>query len=146
RWFNLRQLLTTAIAVNAIATLLYLGYGHATAPFIHAIVGFAVIGGELALMDLAVRSTPPGCESLGFSLMMSARNFALGGSDVIGSWLIDSHGWVFHELVWLNAGTTALVLVFIPFLPRAVMSRRDGDALPRPASAPPTEPEPARVV
>src|SRR5499426_1520387 len=128
RWFNLRQLLTTAIAANAIATLLYLGYGHATAPLIHAIVGFAVICSELALMDLAVRSTPPGCECLGFALMMSARNFALGGSDVIGSWLIDSRGWIFHELVWLNAGTTALILVFIPFLSRAIMTRKDGDA------------------
>jgi predicted MFS family arabinose efflux permease len=146
RRLNLRQLLTTAIALNVTVTLLYLRYSHATAPFIHAIVGFAVICSELALMDLAVRSTPPGCESLGFSLMMSARNFALGGSDVIGSWLIDSHGWVFHELVWLNAGTTALVLVFIPFLPRAVMSRKDGDAVPAAAGAPPTEPTPARAV
>ena len=146
RRFNLRQLLTTAIALNVTVTLLYLRYSHATAPFIHAIVGFAVICSELALMDLAVRSTPPGCESLGFSLMMSARNFALGGSDVIGSWLIDSHGWVFHELVWLNAGTTALVLVFVPFLPRAVMSRRDGQPLPGPAGTPPTEAEPARAV
>lgn len=146
RRFNLRQLLTTAIALNVTVTLLYLRYSHATAPFIHAIVGFAVICSELALMDLAVRSTPPGCESLGFSLMMSARNFALGGSDVIGSWLIDSHGWVFHELVWLNAGTTALVLVFVPFLPRAVMSRRDGQPQPGPAGAPPTEAEPARAV
>ena len=147
RWFNLRQLLTTAIAANAIATLLYLAYGHATAPFIHAIVGFAVICSELALMDLAVRSTPPGCESLGFALMMSARNFALGGSDVIGSWLIDSRGWIFHQLVWLNAGTTALILVFIPFLPRAVMSRKDGDAVAGPAGGvPPSEPSPSRAV
>jgi len=147
RWFNLRQLLTTAIAANAVATVLYLGYGHATAPFIHAIVGFAVICSELALMDLAVRSTPPGCESLGFALMMSARNFALGGSDVIGSWLIDSRGWVFPQLVWLNAGTTALILVFIPFLPRAVMARKDGDAVAGPAGGvPPSEPAPARAV
>jgi hypothetical protein len=142
--FNLRQLLTTAITLNVSATLLYLGYGHATAPFIHATVGFAVICSELALMDLAVRSTPPGCESLGFALMMSARNFALGGSDVIGSWLIDSRGWVFHELVWLNAGTTALILAFIPLLPRAIMSRKDGDAQPA-GAGPPTEPAPARA-
>jgi predicted MFS family arabinose efflux permease len=146
RRLNLRQLLTAAIALNVAVTLLYLRYSHATAPYIHATVGFAVICSELALMDLAVRSTPPGCESLGFSLMMSARNFALGGSDVIGSWLIDSHGWVFHELVWLNAGTTALVLVCIPFLPRAVMSRKDGDVVPTAAGAPPTEPTPARAV
>ena len=146
RRFNLRQLLTTAIALNVTVTLLYLWYSHATAPFVHAIVGFAVICSELALMDLAVRSTPPGCESLGFALMMSARNFALGGSDVIGSWLIDSRHWVFHELVWLNAGTTALILVFIPLLPRAVMSRKDGDVAPGPAGVPRTEPAPARAV
>jgi len=147
RRFNLRQLLTTAITVNVLATFLYLRYGHDTAPFIHATVGFAVICSELALMDLAVRSTPPGCESLGFALMMSARNFALGGSDVIGSWLLDSRGWVFHELVWLNAGTTALVLLFIPLLPRAVMSRKDGEVAPGPAGGvPPTEPAPARAV
>jgi len=145
RRFNLRQLLTTAIALNVTVTLLYLRYSHATAPFIHATVGFAVICSELALMDLAVRSTPPGCESLGFALMMSARNFALGGSDVVGSWLIDSRHWVFHELVWLNAGTTALILFFIPFLPRAIMSRKDGDVAPGPA-VPPTEPAPARAV
>ena len=146
RKFNLRQLLTTAITINAVVTLLYLRYSQSTAPFVHAIVGFAVICSELALMDLAVRSTPPGCESLGFALMMSARNFALGGSDVMGSWLIDSRGWAFHELVWLNAGTTALILLFIPFLPRAIVSRKDGEAATGPAGgAPPTEPAPARV-
>jgi MFS family permease len=127
RRFNLRQLLTAAIAVNAFATLLYLRYTGETAPFIHTLSGFAVVFSELSLMDLAVRSTPRGCESLGFSLMMSARNLALGGSDVLGSRLVDSYGWLFHQLVWLNAGTTALVLVFIPFLPRAIMSRKDGD-------------------
>jgi MFS family permease len=127
RRFNLRQLLVAAIAINASGTLLYLGYGGHSAPFIHALVGFAVAMSELSLMDLAVRATPAGCESLGFSLMMSARNLALGGSDIIGSRLIDSHGWAFHQLVWLNAGTTALVLLCVPFLPRAIMSRKDGD-------------------
>jgi hypothetical protein len=128
---RLRQFLTAAIATNALATLLYLHYGRGSAPLIHAIVGFAVICSELALMDLAVRSTPPGCESLGFALMMSARNFALGGSDVMGSWLIDSRGWAFHQLVWLNSGTTALVLLFIPFLPRVIVNRKEGEGAPR---------------
>jgi hypothetical protein len=44
---------------------------------------------------------------------MTAGNFALKGSGVLGSWLLDSHGWTFPQLVWLNAGKTALVLVFI---------------------------------
>ena len=140
RRFNLRQLLAASIAVNALGTLLYLTYGREGAPFIHALSGFAVACSELSLMDLAVRATPRGCESLGFSLMMSARNLALGGSDVIGSKLVDSYGWAFHQLVWLNAGTTALVLVFIPFLPRLIMSRKDGEALPGPTTT--TSPPP----
>jgi hypothetical protein len=94
-------------------------------------------------MDLAVRATPRGCESLGFSLMMSARNLALGGSDVIGSKLVDSYGWAFHQLVWLNAGTTALVLVFIPFLPRLIMSRKDGEVLAGPTTTTTSPPGPA---
>ena len=69
--------------------------------------------------------------------MMSARNLALGGSDVIGSRLIDSYGWAFHQLVWLNSGSTALVLVFIPFLPRLIMNRKDGEAIPGPTTAAP---------
>lgn len=132
RRINLRRLLTAAIAVNALSTLLYLAYGRTGAPFIHALSGFAVGCSELSLMDLAVRATPRGCESLGFSLMMSARNLSLGASDVIGSKLVDSYGWAFHQLVWLNAGTTALILVFIPLLPRLIVTRKDGD-LPAPA-------------
>jgi MFS family permease len=138
RRFNLRQLLTASIALNAVATLLYLGYSARSAPIVHGLGGLVTIGSELALMDLAVRATPSGCESLGFSLMMSARNFALKGSDVIGSWLLDNRGWTFPQLVWLNAGTTALVLIFIPLLPRLLMSRREGEApAPRRAAAPP---------
>ena len=64
---------------------------------------------------------------------MSARNLALGGSDILGSWLLDSRGWDFHRLVWLNAATTALVLVFVPLLPRALVNRRDGETPVAPA-------------
>lgn len=142
--FTLRRLLVVGISVNAAGTLLYLVYGHATAPVIHGVGGFIAMWSELALMDLAVRATPRGCESLGFSLMMSARNLALGGSDILGSWLLDSRGWDFHRLVWLNAATTALVLVFAPLLPRALVDRRDGDAPVAPA-AEEGEPVPAPV-
>jgi len=61
--------------------------------------------------------------------MMSARNFALKSSGVIGLWLLDSRGWPFAELVWLNAATTALLLVFIPLLQRLLLLRRDGEAV-----------------
>jgi len=144
RRLTLRRLLFVAISTNALGTLLYLVYGYRTAPFIHGLSGLVGIWSELALMDLAVRATPRGCESLGFSLMMSARNFALGGSDVLGAWLLDSRGWTFPELVWLNAGTTALVLLFVPLLPRAIVDHRDRDTLPQTVS-PSAEPGRAPV-
>ena len=129
RRYNLRRLLVTAIAANAVFTLAYLAYSGRSAPVIHGLGGLVVICSELALMDLAVRATPHGCESLGFAIMMSARNFAMKGSDVIGSWLLDSRGWAFADLVWLNAATTALVLVFIPLLPRLLLLGRDGEPI-----------------
>jgi len=143
RRFNLRQLLFATMALNALFTLSYLFYGAGTAPGIHGLGGFVTTCSELALMDLAVRATPRGCESLGFSLMMSARNFALSGSDLIGSWLLDTRAWTFPQLVWLNAGTTALVLVFIPLLPKLLLFHRDGETVitPSPAAPGPMAPE-----
>src|SRR3989442_9156490 len=87
--------------------------------------GLLVTLAELALMDLAARATPRGSEGLGFALMMSVRNAALAVSDIFGSWLIERHQVSFFSLVWLNAGTTALVLLAVPFLPRGVIDRRD---------------------
>ena len=79
----------------------------------------------LALMDLAARATPSGSEALGFALMMSVLNVAQSLSDVFGSWLMDQHHVSFLKLVWLNAGTTALVLFVIPLLPSTLIERRD---------------------
>ncbi len=127
RKLNLRTLLVVGIGSSATATLLYLYYTHGTAPFVHSINGFVAVLAELALMDLAVRSTPAGCEALGFSLMMSIRNFGLALSDVVGSKMIDDFHVPFEKLVLINAGTTAVILLLIPLLPRAVMSRKEGE-------------------
>ena len=140
RKINLRVLLIGGVAVNALATLLYLIYTRGTAPMIHSLGGFVGVLSELALMDLAVRSTPKGCEALGFSLMMSVRNFGLAMSDVLGSKLIDTYHFTFNTLVWVNAGTTAVVLLFVFFLPRAIMNRRDGENEAPPPVATPHQP------
>jgi MFS family permease len=128
RKLNLRALLTIGIGASAAWTMLYMFYGRTTAMGIDAVSMFIGVIAEVAMMDLAVRATPKGCEALGFSLMMSVRNFALTANDILGSWLIDSRHWQFNKLVLVNAGTTALVLVLIPLLPRVLMSRREGDA------------------
>jgi predicted MFS family arabinose efflux permease len=124
--FNLRTLIIFSIAVNAAGTLLFLVYSASTAYAVHATVGAIGVLAELSLMDLAVRSTPRGCEALGFALMMSVRNFGIAMSDVVGSKLMDQAHFGFNTLVLLNAGTTLAVLLFVPALPRALVLRKEG--------------------
>src|SRR5207248_5818451 len=62
RRVKLRWLLVISIATNAAGFLLFLIYTRDTAILVHAVSGFVGVVAELALMDMAVRSTPPGCE------------------------------------------------------------------------------------
>jgi MFS family permease len=122
---NIRMLLFISIALAALGTLFYLCYSnYGRAVLIESQNGFFFGFAEVALMDLAARSTPKGCEGLGYSLILSIRNVALFGADIVGSALAD-HKWPFHRLVYLNAGTTAIVLVLLPFLPAALMASKD---------------------
>lgn len=129
RRLPLRWMLVGAIVLTTIGTLGYLFYhsGRAAA-IVESQNGLLGTLAELALMDLAARATPRGSEGLGFALMMSVRNGSMALSDVFGSWLIDQHHVSFFHLVWLNAGTTALVLLAIPLLPRQLIDRSDGSS------------------
>jgi MFS family permease len=133
RKLNLRTLLIGGVGINALTTFLYLLYHPGTPTWaiigIHATGGFWVVISELALMDLAVRSTPAGCEALGFALMMSVRNFGIALSDLLGSKMLDAKLVSFETMVVINACTTLVILLFIPFLPRIVMSRREGESM-----------------
>jgi MFS family permease len=125
RRFHIRTMLFIGIVTAAAGTLLYLFYSTwKRAVFIESQNGFFFSLAELALMDLAARATPKGCEGLGYSLMLSIRNVALFGADIVGSHLAD-HKWPFASLVYLNAGTTAIVLVLLPFMPAALMHTKD---------------------
>jgi hypothetical protein len=128
RRFTLRALIVFSTAANAAGTLLFLVYRAPTAYPIHIVAGAIGVLAELSLMDLAVRSTPPGCEALGFALMMSVRNFGIALSDVVGSKLMDQAHLTFNTLVVINAATTAAVLLFVPVLPAALVSRKEGEA------------------
>ena len=123
--FPIRILLLIAVATSACGTLVYLFYSSWTrAMFIESQNGFFFGLAEVALIDLAARATPKGCEGLGYSLILSVRNVALFGADIVGSYLVD-HKWPFAHLVYLNAGTTAIVLVLVPLLPAALMQSKD---------------------
>ena len=127
RSLSLRTMLVVGIGLNGLLTLLFLVYTSGTAPYVHGVVGFMSIVTEAAIMDLCIRSTPKGCEALGFALLISVRNFGISMSDVIGTQMIDAYHIAFNSLVVVNAATTILVLAFVPFLPKALISRREGD-------------------
>ena len=130
---HIRILLFIGVATAAAGTLLYLFYSSWTrAVFIESQNGLFFGFAEIAILDLAARATPKGCEGLGYSLMLSIRNVALFGADVVGSYLAD-HNWPFANLVYLNAGTTAIVLVLLPLLPAALMRSSDTAASKTPS-------------
>jgi MFS family permease len=121
----IRVLILIGIATAAAGTLLYLFYSSwMRAIFIESQNGLFFGFAEVALIDLAARATPKGCEGLGYSLILSIRNIALFGADVVGSYLAD-HKWPFTDLVFLNAGTTAIVLILVPLLPASLMHSKD---------------------
>jgi BT1 family len=121
----IRVLLLIGIGTAAAGTLLYVFYSSwMRAIFIESQNGLFFGFAEVALIDLAARATPKGCEGLGYSLILSIRNIALFGADVVGSYLAD-HKWPFTDLVFLNAGTTAIVLILVPLLPVSLMQSKD---------------------
>ena len=128
---TLRTLLILAIAANVVSTMFYLDYhSRASALTIESLAGFVGTLAQLPLFDLAIRATPQGSEAFGYSLMMSVWNLGMSLSDVLGSWLFAHYHLNFMNLVWLNAGTTALALFAIPFLPASIIQPREEDRLP----------------
>jgi len=131
RNLRLRVLLTGSIIVHAAGTVFFLGYhSHASALGITAITGITGTLATLPIYDLAARATPRGSEALGYAVMMSVWNLTNAVSDWCGSYLYGRFHLTFLSLVWLNAGTTALALLAVPFLPVALILGRDGPADP----------------
>lgn len=128
--YPLRQLLYAGIFLNALSSILYLGYHSAHAAMvIDCSNGFLAILGILPLFDLAARATPKGSESFGYALIMSVYNIAVFAvSYPLGSWLYDRWNHDFMKLVWLNTLTSLIALVLVPFLPRAIIASSEGES------------------
>ena len=128
RRINLRTLLIWCMPVATVANLGYLFYSSlGRAQAIEGLNGFGYTLAELALMDLAVRSTPAGSEGLGFSIMVSVRNLALFGTDWFGSNLLDQYHLSFDSLVIANSATTLIAVPLVFLLPRLIVSRKDAE-------------------
>jgi Major Facilitator Superfamily len=136
RRLNLRTLLVGCMFVATAANLGYLFYSSlGRAQAIEGLNGFGYTLAELALMDLAVRSTPAGSEGLGFSLMVSVRNLALFGTDWFGSKLLDQYHFSFDSLVIANSVTTLIAVPLVFLLPRLIVLHKDAEIY-EPAPAP----------
>lgn len=128
RRFNLRSLLIASLALAALGAMPYLGlHSPATAIFAYAMSGFGAFMAQLAALDLATRAAPRGVEAMGYALMVSAYNISLNLSDVSGSWLWQHLNPHFAPLVFINAGTTLVVLLVVPFLPKRLIEGREGE-------------------
>ena len=131
RKMSLRNLLYLGVSLNVLATFLYLIYtSKGTAMVAESCLGLAVGMSWLAILDLLARSAPKGCEALGYALIFALGNLSISISDITGSWLFAHMNQNFMNLVWVNVGTTALILVVVPFLPKMLVEHRDGETPP----------------
>jgi len=126
--FNLRRLLVVCLIMGTMANLVYLLYSSpGRAQVCETFNGFGYTLAELSLMDLAVRATPAGSEGMGFALMMSVRNFALYGTDWLGSKMLDKYHLAFSTLVLSNAATTVITVPLVFLLPLYIVTRKDAE-------------------
>jgi Na+/melibiose symporter-like transporter len=125
---NLRNLLFICLTLGTLGALAYvLYYSVPMAFFAEACWGFGFVSAECALCDLAARATPRGSEGLGYSLMMAVRNFALFGTDMFGSTLMDKYHFSFNKLILSNAATTAITIPLVLLLPLSLVGTKDSD-------------------
>ena len=123
---SMRKALVIAVVTSALSVLGYLGYSSLPAAVaIDFQAGFFGGYATVAFLDLAARGTPAGCEGLGYSFMMSVMNFAGTGADWFASHMADRFHMSWSSMVFLNSGSTLLVLVLIPLMPKSMMASRD---------------------
>jgi BT1 family len=124
--FTLRNLLLVCIVIGASGQASYAFYtSYTDARVIDSYWGFAFTAAEVAMMHLAVRATPAGCEAMAFALMLAVRNFGLFGGDWLGAALQDRYHLSFHAMAMINGATSLLALPFVFLLPAAIARGRD---------------------
>lgn len=126
KFFNLRALLVFGVIIDAIETILYIGYNsEVSALIITSLYGITSAACALPLYDLAARATPQKCESLGYALILSVWNLADALSDVWGTKLYDDYHMGFNNIIWIHTISTIVILLFIPLIPKSVTQYTD---------------------
>lgn len=126
RRYSLRTIVAASIVAHALGALCFFGYhSKETALLISVISGMTATFAMLPVYDIALRATPRGSEAIGYAVMMSVWNLTYNLSDLLGSRIFDLFGRQLGPLIWIDAATTLLVLLAVPFMPRALSSRED---------------------
>lgn len=129
RLIPLSRLLWLGVSLYAVSSLAYFGYrSTGAAVAIEALYGLCTAQVLMPIFDLLARATPKNFAALGYALIFSLGSLSVSGSDVLGSWIYEQLGRSFAGMILLNSGTSALVLLAIPFLPHLLVAHRDGDA------------------
>jgi MFS family permease len=130
RRIPLNQLLWLGVSLHAVSALTYFGYRSlAPAMGIEALYGLCTALAFMPIFDLLARATPKEFAALGYALIFSLGSLSVSGSDLIGAWLFERLHHSFAGMILLNSASSAVVLLVIPFLPRGLVARRDGDAV-----------------
>jgi len=91
--------------------------------------------GQVALLDLVIRSCPRGLEGTGVMLATAAYKFAINIGSIFSSWIYAQGA--FSTAMSVTAVSTALILPVIEIVPPAITSSREGEGVEfAPSSAP----------
>ena len=125
RW-TLRKLLLFCIVAGALAQMCYALYNSMHAAYvIESLWGLGWASADMTLTDLYMRATPAGSEALGFSLMVSVRNFSLAGADWLGSKAMETYHIHFGTMAIANGAISLIAIPFIFLLPGFIVDRKD---------------------
>jgi hypothetical protein len=94
---------------------------------IEALYGLCTALAFMPIFDLLARATPRHIAAFGYALIFSLGGLSVSGSDVMGSWIYERLGHNFSGMILLNSGSSALVLLAVPFLPRMLVVHCDGE-------------------
>jgi MFS family permease len=125
----LSRLLWLGVGLHVVSALTYFGYwSMGPAMAIEAFYGLCTALAFMPIFDLLARATPKEFAALGYALIFSLGSLSVSGSDLLGSWIFEHFNHSFSGMILLNAASSAVVLLAIPFLPRMLVAHRDGDA------------------
>jgi len=130
--FPPRKLLWWSLIVG-VPQFIPMAFIHTGVQALLAAVVIGLLGGmaNVAVIDVAIRACPPGLQGTLMMIMWALFAIASRGGDVLGSWIFGlSPKYGFQYCVVAITVIYALILPILPFLPKELTARADGEPNP----------------